>query len=136
MIEKTVYVADDGSTFESEEECLDYEAQTTYSDILQSITLFSENGAVIHFENDMLSFNEALDDAHFIFIPSYLTDNHVATFSDEVMSDLYGKYFPTSTGLYRWNWDNDEWISFTTETHQFVKKWNNMLDISINAERR
>jgi len=136
MIEKTVYVANDGKEFDDEDECVEYEAQTEFSDILQSITFYSEQGEVISFDNDINSFQIALDDANFILIPSYLRDKRIEYFNNKVMGELYGKEFPTATGLYRWNWDNEEWISFTTETQQFAEKWNKMLDISINAERR
>ena len=136
MIEKTVYVANDGKEFDDEDECVEYEAQTEFSDILQSITFYSEQGEVISFDNDINSFQIALDDANFILIPSYLRDKRIEYFNNKVMRELCGKEFPTATGLYRWNWDNEEWISFTTETQQFAEKWNKMLDISINAERR
>ena len=136
MIEKIVYVANDGKEFDDKDECVEYETQTEISDILQSVTFYSEQGEVISFDNDINSFQVALDDAIFILIPSYLCDKRIKYFNDKVMYALYGKEFPTATGLYRWNCDNEEWVSFVTESHQFAAQWNKMLDISINAERR
>ena len=135
MIEKTVYVADDGKEFDDEYECIKHETQTEFSDILQTVTFYSEQGEVISFDNDIDSFSNALGDANFILIPSYLRDEHIKHFNDKVMS-VYGAEFPTATGVYRWNWDNEEWISFTSETRRFTEKWNKLLDMSINAERR
>ena len=43
MIEKTVYVADDGKEFDDEYECMKYEAQTEFSDILQSVPLQTQD---------------------------------------------------------------------------------------------
>lgn len=135
MIEKTVYVANDGKEFDYEYECIKHETQTEFSDILQTVTFYSEQGEVISFDNDIDSFSDALGDANFILIPSYLRDEHIKHFNDKVMY-VYGAEFPTATGLYRWNWDNEEWISFTSETRRFTEKWNKLLDMSINTERR
>lgn len=136
MIEKTVYIADDGKEFDDEYECIKHEAQTEFSDILQSVTFFSEQGEVISFDNDIDSFSDAVGDANFILIPSYLRDERLKYFNDKMIRILYGIEFPDATGLYRWDCDNQEWISFITETHNFTENWNKMLDISIHAERR
>lgn len=135
MIEKTMYIADDGKAFENEEDCREYEARIEFSDILQSIILFSEDGKVIEFGNTLFTFDEALDDAIFILIPSYLRDERIKYFSDTV-SELDGKLFPTATGLYRWDYNMDEWVSFKAETHRLIEMWEPMLNIKITSERR
>jgi len=137
MIEKTMYIANDGKAFENEEDCREYEARIEFSDILQSVTLFSEDGKVIEFGNTLFTFDEALDDAIFILIPSYLRDERIKYFSDTV-SELDGKIFPTATGLYRWDWhnDNDGWISFETDVSQMTKQWDALLNITVASERR
>jgi len=135
MIEKTMYIANDGKAFEDEEDCREYEARIEFSDILQSITLFSEDGKVIEFGNTLFTFDEALDDAIFILIPSYLRDERIKYFSDTV-SELDGKLFPTATGLYRWDYNMDEWVSFKAETHRLIEMWEPMLNIKITSERR
>lgn len=135
MIEKTMYIANDGKAFENEEDCREYEARMEFSDILQSITLFSEDGKVIEFGNTLFTFDEALDDAIFILIPSYLRDERIKYFSDTV-SELDGKLFPTATGLYRWDYNMDEWVSFKAETHRLIEMWEPMLNIKITSERR
>lgn len=135
MIEKTMYIANDGKAFEDEEDCREYEARMEFSDILQSVTLFSEDGKVIEFGNTLFTFDEALDDAIFILIPSYLKDERIKYFSDTV-SELDGKLFPTATGLYRWDYNRDEWVSFKAETHRLIEMWEPMLNIKITSERR
>lgn len=135
MIEKTMYIANDGKAFEDEEDCREYEARMEFSDILQSVTLFSEDGKVIEFGNTLFTFDEALDDAIFILIPSYLKDERIKHFSDTV-SELDGKLFPTATGLYRWDYNRDEWVSFKAETHRLIEMWEPMLNIKITSERR
>ena len=138
MIEKTMYIADDGKAFEDEEDCREYEAQINYSDILQSVTMFTEKGKIIHFENDLSSFNDAVDYATFIFIPSYLENNRLSAFSNEIMRGYYGKIFPTTAGFYRWDWhnDNDGWISFETDVSQMTEQWGALLNITVTSERR
>ena len=135
MIEKTMYIANDGKAFDDEEDCREYEARMEFSDILQSVTLFSEDGKVIEFGNTLFTFDEALDDAIFILIPSYLRDERIKYFSDTV-SELDGKLFPINTGLYRWDYNRDEWVSFKAETLRFIENWESMLNIKITSERR
>ncbi len=135
MIEKTMYIANDGTTFEDEEDCREYEARMEFSDILQSVILFSEDGEVINFENNLDAFYEALDEAIFIRIPSSLKDERIKNFSDTVY-ELDGKPFPTTTGLYRWDYNMDEWVSFKAETHRLIEMWEPMLNIKITSERR
>lgn len=135
MIEKTMYIADDGRAFENEDECFKYEMQINYSDILQSVIMFTEEGKVILFENDLYSFNDALDNATFILIPSCLENSRISAFSNEIMNDYYGKFFPTATGLYRWDYNRDEWVSFKAETHRLIEMWEPMLNIKITSER-
>lgn len=135
MIEKTMYIANDGKAFDDEEDCREYEARMEFSDILQSVTLFSEDSKVIEFGNTLFTFNEALDDAVFILIPSYLKDERIKHFSDTVY-ELDGKLFPTTTGLYRWDYIRDEWVSFKAETLRFIENWESMLNIKITSERR
>lgn len=136
MIKKTKYVADDGNVFDSEKECLEYEASTKFSDLLQSITFFSEDGKVIDFGNNISNFNKALNDAVFVLIPSYLKDERIKYFSDGLISALCSKLFPTTTGIHRWDDYNEEWISFKTETQNIIDKWESMLNVTITAERR
>lgn len=138
MIKKTMYIADDGRAFENEDECFKYEVQINYSDILQSVIMFTEEGKVILFENDLYSFNDALDNATFILIPSCLENSRISAFSNEIMNDYYGKFFPTAKGLYRWDWhnDNDGWISFKTDVSQMTEQWNALLNITVTSERR
>lgn len=135
MIEKTMYIADDGKTFENVEDCREYEARMEFSDILQSITLFSEDGKAIHFENSIFELDKALDDAIFILIPSYLRDERIKYLSDTV-SELEGTQFPTTTGLYRWDYNRYEWVSFKAETQRFIENWESILNVTITSERR
>ena len=136
MIKKTMYVADDGNAFDNEEECLEYEASTKFSDLLQSITFFSEGGKVIDFGNNISNFDKALNDAVFVLIPSYLKDERIKYFSDVLISALCSKLFATTTGIYRWDDYNEEWISFKTETQKIIDKWEPMLNVTITAKRR
>ena len=138
MIEKTVYIANDGKEFESEEDCLEYEASTEFSDILNAVVFFSENGEIIPSSNDLYQFNRAFDSALFVVIPSSpkLKDERVKKFSDDVMSELCGKIFPTATGVYRWEACDEDWISFEDDSQDFVQKWNKLLNIFIHTQRR
>ena len=138
MIEKTVYVANDGTEFEEEEKCLEYEATTEYSDILCAVDFYSENGEIIPSSNDINQFNRAYDDALFIVIPSSskLKDEKIKKFSEEVMYELYGKVFPTTTGIYRWDAWDDEFISFEADSQELNEKWDVLLNIFIHTERR
>lgn len=138
MIEKIVYVANDGTEFESKEKCLGYEATMDFSDILCAVDFYSENGEIIPSGHDLTQFNRAYDDALFIVIPSSsnLKDERIKKFSENVMNDLYGKTFPTTTGIYRWNaWDG-EWTSFEDDSNELIEKWSDLLDIFIHTERR
>lgn len=136
MIEKTMYIANDGKTFENEEDCREYEARMEFSDILQSITLFFEDGEIIDFfKNSLFDFDRALDEALFILIPSCLSDERIKYFSDTV-SEFDGKQFPTATGLYRWDYNRDEWVSFKAETQRFIENWESILNITVASKRR
>ena len=67
---------------------------------------------------------------------SNLKDERIKKFSDNVMNDLYGKIFPTTTGIYRWNAWDDEWTSFEDDSNELIEKWSDLLDIFIHTERR
>lgn len=138
MIEKTVYVANDGTEFENERECLEYEALTDFSDILRTVDFYSENGEIIPSGHDLNQFNRAYDDALFIVIPSSskLKDERIKKFSDDVMDEVYGKTFPTATGIYRWDGWNEEWVSFEDDSQELNEKWGELLNIFIRTERR
>lgn len=138
MIEKTMYVANDGTEFEDKEECLEYEGATKFSDVLSTVIFFSENGEIIPSSHDLHQFNSAYDDALFIMIPSSsnLKDERIEKFSRDIMNDLYGKVFPTTTGIYRWDaWDG-EWISFEDDSKDFIEKWSELLNIFIHTKQR
>lgn len=138
MIEKTVYVANDGTEFENERECLEYEASTDFSDILRAVDFYSEKGEIIPSGHDLTQFNRAYDDALFIVIPSSskLKDERIEKFSDDVMNEVYGKVFPTATGIYRWDGWNEEWVSFEADSEELNERWSELLNIFIRTERR
>lgn len=105
MITRTVYIADDGEEFETEEECTAHER--CMAD-LPGILGFNDKAAYQDPEkNDV---DQAFNNSEYLFI----IDENEADETFEFIGDYYGYTVPTvfSTGdILRYDYDKDEWVN-------------------------
>lgn len=115
MTEITKYIADDGTEFEDEDECLDYERTSTMKAI-KGVKFFSEDGKEI---TNYSSLEDLLDLSYFIKI----TDKDDFDKFEELLYDELGcSYWADGwdslkgeKGLFFYDEDRDSWISWEAE---------------------
>ena len=115
MKEITKYIADDGTEFEDEDECLDYE-RTENMRSIQGVKFFFENGKEI---TDYSNLEDLLDRSYFIKI----TDkNDFAKFEELLYDELGCSYWADGwgslkgeKGLFYYDEDRDCWVSWDEE---------------------
>ena len=107
MIEKIIYIADDGAEFEDEDECLDYERAMKFDSIEKDITFWDE-----HFRKLSIDNPELADDAFYVKVDTekaydwfnnYLYEEGFTTLADCITPR------PKLTGLYFYDSKNDVW---------------------------
>lgn len=125
MIEKTVYVADDGKEFETEAECVEYEQHSVIESVLKGITLYDsyEEKTIANFVN-LKDFHEKYNNSRFSFliIKDCVNEDNLLEF-ENIFYYHFGMHIPQHTGIYCWDNDTEEWITFEEDAAQFMNKW-------------
>lgn len=125
MIEKTVYVADDGKEFETEAECVEYEQHSIIESVLKGITLYDsyEEKTIANFVN-LKDFHEKYNNSRFSFliIKDCVNEDNLLEF-ENIFYYHFGMHIPQHTGIYCWDNDTEEWITFEEDAAQFMNKW-------------
>ena len=125
MVEKTFYVAKDGMMFESKEKCMMYETSNIFSAAKQYIHLMDCNGIAYSF-NNWDEFENALSTSRtcYMNIDNGIDKNMLCSIED-FMKDYYGLYahIPSHAGEYRWDEDEEEWISYEKDFEKFSYNW-------------
>ena len=123
---RTIYIADDETEFETEEACRQYEEQQLDlpRSILNIIVGFDADGIM---KNDIKqspdeSLRTLYNDSQNIIIFNNFTKEQI----DYLDLHLGWPNFPHDKGTYRWNDDNDEWISLESELKEFHEHWKNI----------
>ena len=129
MIKETIiqFVAYDGTCFKTEKECMDYENNLTEPCAqLSKIKVFDKNGDPIqmpqygskNFKNDFDAIFCGADSA-FCILSEDLTSS-----TKLYVNKVFGENFiPYKKGVYRYSYDEYEWISYEEDYNNFMKKW-------------
>lgn len=131
------FVADDGRIFNNYEACKDYERTHgkiyKYAHIFyDSITLYDKNGNISEPSIDIIDtenyWNELMklletDHASYINICEDVSEeewDEISNFIDEE----YRTSVPTNIGIWRYDWNDEEWVKFSDDIKNFCAKWN------------
>lgn len=117
-MEKIVkYVAFDGTEFDCEEDCANYELETKAKDYIKYFTLYGYDRKPIKFCAD----DEILGDVFYIIIK----DEKVISFLDDWMincgcystigKSAYNQNIKNCVGLWMWDEDEEDWKHWETE---------------------
>ena len=124
MVEKTVYVANDGKVFESEEKCRMHETSDLFSAAKKYIHLMNSNGIIRDFDcwEELEKVIECY--AYYITIDDDIDKNLLRNI-DDFLKSYYGLYahLPSNSGEYRWNEEEEEWISYEEDFKKFSHNW-------------
>ena len=121
---RTIYIADDETEFETEEECRQYEEQQLDlpRSILNIIVGFNEDGII---KNDIKqspaeSLETLYNDSQSIIVFNDLTKEQI----DYLDNQLGAGNFPHEKGTYRWY--DYEWISLEDDLKTLHENWKNI----------
>ena len=104
MTVETIYIADDGTKFDDENSCLQYERKTALDKIKNSIFLFDDNG------NELPLDDKGFEQCYFVVSKS----DKASRIAWELLQDEYGAPFnECRAGI--WYYDYDEWHSVDGE---------------------
>ena len=121
MIEKVLYIADDGREFEDEKECLTYERDKAYRAVINNneLHMWDADG------NPETA--ETIETISFVKFDTL----RACDYFEEVCNE-YGIYTPWNNGadhyekapntMYYWDYCNDEWVDFTYELHKVKQR--------------
>ena len=134
MIEKTVYVADDGKEFETEEECMVYEKRDAINEVLNAVTLCDIDGDMVKITTNLKDFVDTYNQTFikYLIVDSSVNEEDLARFSN-FLYHLYGVEFPTCAGKYRWDDDQENWIEFEEELKLFKAMWDGLVKLEIKT---
>lgn len=133
MKTKTIYIAEDGTEFDDEKECQDYERKSSISmaNLQKYVHFFDKNGKEIHFDSAMSDFEDAYSSCVYMRIDcTDIIDDFIelcegieTPWNSNPVSLLWDEdYLPKKTGLY--SYDNGYWEYIYSED---VQKLNSML---------
>lgn len=118
MQEVIKYIAEDGTEFEDEDECLDYEKGMLLTDFSnRGLRAFGCNKNELSVEN-YKNIESLLDDSWFIIIPNRVKDE----FAEAIRSGCWYNYFPDcihnsedDENLFYWDGNEDCWKNYKHE---------------------
>jgi hypothetical protein len=118
MQEVIKYVADDGTEFEDEDECLDYERKTLLADFSnKGLRAFDCNKKELPVEN-YTEVGSLLDDSDFLIIPNAIKEE----FSEAVREEVWHSPFPDcidesedDENLFYWSDEVGYWKNYKYE---------------------
>lgn len=109
MTEITYYIADDGTRFEDEQDCIMYEEQLAYDEIKHDLIMFDNQNTIIESPCE-------ISDAEMVVIKTL--------HAFDCFLELCGTYGCcmdgiNKCGLYKWDNNNYVWIDVFKEFHKF-----------------
>lgn len=127
------FVADDGTVFDTMEECQEYENNNDASyvkELIQKyITLYDSFGrelTLIDTPTYLNDFNIAFcNDALYIKIDSFIDDEYSVV--RDYFEEEYGTEFPCYSGIWRYDDSNIEWRRLSDEIDELMYHWKNLL---------
>lgn len=122
---RTIYIADDETMFETEEDCraYEYKQEELPRSILDNMTGFNDYGPITDFKykNPTDELFELFNKSIIIHVLHSWTEEQIAYFENDL-----GISFPHDKGIHRWDDRNDQWISFEDDVTIFTKQWHNL----------
>lgn len=130
------FIADDGQIFDTMEECEEYEHMANegkkIAELWQKyVTTYNKNGEVTEstydIDKNISSFLEETsellytDESSFIRIDD--SDDYDWNTICKFFRDEYGTILPNKKGLWRYDWEWGEWVTFEEEYRNFKNKW-------------
>ena len=127
------FVADDGTIFDTMEECQEYEKNNDASyvkELIQKcITIYDSFGrrlTVIDTPTYLNDFNHAfLHDALYVKINNLIDDEYSVV--RDYFEEKYGTDFPCYTGTWRYDHSDNEWRRLSDEIDELMYHWKNLL---------
>ena len=122
MQEVIKYVADDGTEFEDEADCFDYERKMLFADFFnRGLKTFDSNKQELSIE-DYTKVDSLLDDSWFIIIPNAIKDK----FSDVIRAEDYPFHYciddsEDDENLFYWDENTDLWKNYKHELATFLE---------------
>lgn len=126
---KEVYQANDGTIFDTEEECREYEIgiiSNNHENVWREIALFKANGFP-YYVNTLEDFVDAMDQiVYYIVIPDVNPDN--LQWLQNYMDSEYRLEIPISPSAYYWDESMRTWVDYKTDYENFCRKWEPVKD--------
>ena len=127
------FVADDGTIFDTMEECQEYEKNNNTSyvkELIQKyITLYDSFGRelIVDTPIELDDFNNVFcEDACYIKINNLISDEYSVV--RDYFYDKYGTCFPLYTGVWRYSDSDCEWHRLSDEIDEFMYHWKDFLN--------
>lgn len=124
MQEVIKYVADDGTEFEDEDECLDYERKTLLANFsYRGLRAFDCNKKELPVEN-YTDIGSLLDDSWFFIIPNAVKDEFAEAIREEDWHSEFYYYINDSKddeNLFYWDEDEDCWKNYKYELAKLLE---------------
>jgi hypothetical protein len=119
---KVTYTADDGSVFDSEDECKAYEEEQIRPClvILELMTFYDEKGKQLPkaYDDPTQQLEYCYQNGYFVTVARDLTEDEVRYIDHETGFNL-----PNVKGRFRWDESNEQWLSYLDEWEQFLRRW-------------
>ena len=113
---KAIYIAEDGTKFDNEDDCHSYELDKKMRPVIgKNVKGYSMNGIEIPIGDD---YADWYDECDYIVIYKDLTDEE-----KEFLRYEWGIYIPELRGLYRFDKEEGDWISYSADKEKFEKNW-------------
>ena len=129
------FIADDGKIFNTMEECEEYEHIANEGKKIAKlwqkyVTTYNKNGEVtkaVHtIDEDVSLFLEETSELLYTDESSYIKincDNYDWNIICKFFHDEYGTNLPKESGLWRYDWEWGEWVTFEKEYKNLRDKW-------------
>lgn len=119
---RITYTADDGSVFDSEDECKAYEEEQIRPAfvILELMAFYDEEGQRLPkaYDDPTQQLEFCYQEGYFVTVARDLTEDEVRYIDHEIGINL-----PTTKGTFRWDEPNERWLSYVDEWEQFLRRW-------------
>lgn len=124
MQEVIKYVADDGTEFEEEDECLDYERKTLLANFsYRGLRAFNGNKQELSVEN-YTEIESLLDISWFLIIPNKIKDEFAEALQEEVGHNSFSYCIDDSEddeNLFYWDDQEDCWKNYKYELAKLLE---------------
>ena len=127
------FIADDGTIFNTIEECEDYEAKISAIPLAlywhSYITMLNEDGEIVEPDADptqpdyLKHLANLLDDDEvwYLIIPKKCDNDVQWKKLCDFIDDEYSVNIATSSGV--WHWNGRQWCNFEDEYKKFINQW-------------